>query len=247
MNSDINTTNISDISLKQAARIAGIAYLMVFVVAIFANGFALDKLIVLGDVTTTINNIIANETLFRLGITSWIIVMVFDAVVAWALYIFLKPVNKSLSLLAAWFRLIFVVIFGVSLINHFSVLELLSGSEYLAVFDTNHLHAQAIALLYKYNFGVHVSFLFFGIHIFFLGYLVLNSGYVPKTLGIMLIVASIGYLIDSFGNFLSPSYANNETLFIIFVAVPAVISELSLTLWLLFIRSKSSSTTRIAD
>lgn len=233
MNAKSNSSNFSDITLRQAAGIAGLGYLMVFAVSILANSFSLGKLIVLGDVTATTSNIVENEALFRFGIAGWLIVIIFDAIVAWALYILLKPVNKSLSLLTAWFRLMFVVIFGVSIINQFSVLELVNGSKYLAVFETRQLHAHAMELLYRHDFGVHVAFIFFGIHIFFLGYLTFNSGYIPKILGIMLMVTSIGYLIDSFGNFISPGYANSEILFTIFVAVPGVISEFSLTLWLL--------------
>ncbi len=79
-----------------------------------------------------------------------------------------------------------------------------------------------------------MSFVFFGLHIFFLGYLIFKSDYIPKILGVFLIVASLGYLIDSFGNFISSSYASNERIFLLVVAVPAIISELSLTFWLLF-------------
>jgi len=161
-------------------------------------------------------------------------VIAFDALVAWALYILFKPTNKSLSLLSALFRIIFVVIFGYSFIDYFSVLQLFSGADYLKVFEISQLQAQAMLLINAQDYAMHLSFFFFGLHIFILGYLILKSGYVPKFLGFLLIVASCGYLIDSFGNFLSSSYANNESLFIVFVAVPAVISEFSLTIWLLF-------------
>ena len=226
-------SSVPDISLRKAARIAGIAYLLVFVVSILANSFALQKLVVLGDATTTANNIAAHETLFRLGIAGWMIVLACDAVAAWGLYVFLKPVNRSLSLLAAWFRLIFVAVLVVSFAGHFSVLELLNGPQYLTGIDANHLRAQAMQLLQRHEFNVHAGFLFFGIHILLLGYLAFRSGYVPKILGILLLIASVGYLIDSFGNFVSPAYANNPTYFVIFVGVPAVISELFLTVWLL--------------
>ncbi len=224
----------NEISLRKAAIIAGFGYLMVFLVSILGTSFALDKLIVLGDAVTTSNNIMANKSLFRFGITCWIIVIAFDALVAWALYILFKPTNKSLSLLSALFRIIFVVIFGYSFIDYFSVLQLFSGADYLKVFEISQLQAQAMLLINAQDYAMHLSFFFFGLHIFILGYLILKSGYVPKFLGFLLIVASCGYLIDSFGNFLSSSYANNESLFIVFVAVPAVISEFSLTIWLLF-------------
>lgn len=241
MNSEQKTASIIEISLRNAARIAGFGYLMVFILGIFGNFFVFEKLIIPGDAVTTANNIIANESLFRFGIASWVIVITFDALVAWALYILLKPINKSLSLLAAWFRLVFVAIFGYSFVDYFSVLQLFSSADYLKVFETNQLQAQAMLLLNTHNFAVHISYVFFGLHIFLLGYLILKSGYIPKILGILLIVASCGYLINSFGNFLSPSYANNKTAFLLFVGVPAFVSELSLTFWLLFKGGKGST------
>jgi hypothetical protein len=234
MNSEQKTASIIEISLRNAARIAGFGYLMVFILGIFGNFFVFEKLIVSGDAVTTANNIIANKSLFRFGIASWVIVITFDALVAWALYILLKPVNKNLSLLAAWFRLVFVAIFGYSFVNYFSVLQLFSGAEYLKVFETNQLQSQAMLLLNTHNFAVNISYVFFGLHIFLLGYLILKSEYIPRIIGIFLLIASCGYLINCFGNFLSSAYANNKTVFLVFVAIPAMISELSLTLWLLF-------------
>jgi Domain of unknown function (DUF4386) len=233
MNSAKKTATSTGISSRDASRIAGFGYLMIFILGIFGN-IIFGKLIVPDDAVTTANNIIANKSLFQLGIASWLIVIVFDALVAWALYVLLKPINRNLSLLAAWFRLVFVAIFGYSFVDYFSALQLFTGADYLKVFETNQLQAQAMLLLNTHNFAVHISYVFFGFHIFLLGYIILKSGYIPRILGIFLIIASCGYLIDSFGNFLSPGYANNKTSFFVFVAVPAIISELSLTLWLLF-------------
>ena len=223
----------NEISLRKAAIIAGVAYLMIFLVSILGNSFALDKLIIMGDAVMTSNNIIAHKSLFRLGITCWLVVIVFDALVAWALYLLLKPINKSLSLLSAWFRIIFVVIFAYSFIELNSVLQLFSGADYLEVFEMSQQQAKAMLLINKHDSAMHLSFIFFGLHIFVLGYLILKSEYIPKFLGFLLVVASCGYLIDSFGNFISSGYASNETLFYVFVAVPAMISEFSLTIWLL--------------
>ena len=226
------TNPIADISQRKAALIAGLGYLIVFVISIPANFW--EGLVVQGDAATTASNIIANELIFRIGIASWLIVLIADALVAWALYIFLKPVNKSLSLLAAWFRLVYVAIFGITLLNLFVVLQLSRGTDYLSVFGTDQLQAQMMLFLTAYDFGVVISFVFFGLHIFLLGYLILKSNYIPKILGVLLIVASIGYQINSFANVLLPNVANYEaTLFIVTVAVPAIISEFLLTLWLL--------------
>jgi Domain of unknown function (DUF4386) len=235
-----NSTSV-EISLRNASIIAGFGYLMIFIFSIFANFFVFEKLIVSGDAATIANNIIVHESLFRFGITSWLIVIVFDALVAWALYIFLKPVNKSLSFLAALFRLVFVAIFGYSFVNYFSILQLFSGADYLKAFQQNQLQAQTMLLLNSHYYAVNISYVFFGLHIFLLGYLILKSGYIPRMIGILLLVASCGYLINSFGNFLSSAYKNNSSAFLIFVGGPALVSELSLTIWLLFKGRKASA------
>ncbi|MCH8074696.1 MAG: DUF4386 domain-containing protein [SAR324 cluster bacterium] len=219
-------------SPRQAALIAGFAYLAVFIVATFAQ-FALDKIIVQGDAAATAKNIMDSGLLFRLGISGWIIVLLIDAVVAWALYLFLKPVNDGLALLAAWFRLLFVAIFAGSFFNLFAVMELLSGTGNLAAIEPVQLHAQITPFLAAYDIAVHISFVPFGLHILVVGYLIFKSGSMPRILGILLMVAAAGYQIDSFGNFISSAYGANEINFIIFVAIPAVVSELWLTLWLL--------------
>lgn len=220
------TNRIADISLRKAAIVAGFGLLIMIIPAIFANFFVLASLIVPGDAATTANNIMANELLFRTAICSFIIVIILDLVVAWALYVFLKQVNKSLSLLAAWFRLVYATIFGISLLNLFFVLQLLSGADYLTVFETAQLHAQVMLFLNAFDYGWHIGFVFFGLHLFVLGYLVFKSGYIPRILGVLLIIASLGYLIDSFGKFLLPNYDATISLF-------TFIGELIFPFWLL--------------
>ncbi len=122
----------------------------------------------LGDTVTTANNIIANESLFRFGIACWFIVIVFDAIVAWALYFLLKPTNKNLSLLSAWFRLVFVAIFAYSFIDYFSALQLLSGEDYLKVFEENQLQALSMLLINTQDYAMHLSFVFLAFISFYL-------------------------------------------------------------------------------
>ena len=221
---------IADISLRKAAIVAGLALLIMLIPAVFANYFVLNSLIVPGDAATTVNNIMANELSFRIGICSFIIVIILDVVVAWALYVLLKPVNKSLSLLTAWFRLVYAAIFGIALANLLSVVLLLSGSDYLTVFETNQLHAQGMLFLNAFSYTWDIGGVFFGFHLFILGYLVFKLGYssyIPRILGVLLIIASFGYLIDSFGEFLLPDYDAN-------IAQFTFIGELLLAFWLLF-------------
>ncbi len=223
----------ADISLRQAAIVAGFGYLIIFILGISANFFVLQNLIVPEDAAATVNNIMANEWQFRLSILGFIIMVIFDVVVAWALYVLLKPVNSSISLLAAWFRLVNATIFGIALYNLFSVLQLLGDANYLTGLETGQLQAHVMLFLGAFNYTWLIGLIFFGFHLFVLGYLILRSGYIPGILGALLVIASLGYLIDSFANFLLPGYADYETIFMLIVVVPGVIGELSLTLWLL--------------
>lgn len=145
------TESIVDISLRKAAIIAGFSYLIIFILGIFANFFILESLIVPEDAVTTATNILANNEQFRLGILSFTIMVIFDVIVTWALYIFLKPVNRSLSLLAAWLRLVNATIFGVALYNLLSVLELSGAAEYLTAFGTAQLQVQMMLFLNAFN------------------------------------------------------------------------------------------------
>ena len=223
-------TDIADVSLRQAAVFAGLGYLIVFIFG-FAN-IRREKLTVRGDAATTASNIVASESRFRAGTASWIVVLVADVVVAWALYVFLKPVSESLSLLTAWVRLVYVAIAAMAVVNLLSAVGLLTDADESEGFRADQRNAQAMLFLRSYDFGFNVGFVFFGLHILGLGYLIVRSDYIPTVLGVLLIVASVAYLIDSFACFLSSSYGSNEAHSLVF-AIPAIISELSLTVWLL--------------
>ncbi len=222
------TNRTADTSMRSAALVAGFGYLIIFVFGIFA--FALEGLIVAGDAAATALNISASESSFRAGIASALIVLVADLVVGWALYIYLKPVSKSISLLTAWLRLIYVAVAASAFVGLFAVSTILIGG---TVFELGELDALTALFLNSYQYGFNVGFVFFGLHILGLGYLIWKSDYVPRVLGVLLIIAALGYQIDSFASLISSSYANNDTLFVVFVAVPAIVSEFALTLWLL--------------
>jgi len=231
VNSTKKTAGITHISLRKAAIIAGLGYLAIFIFGFYTDFAGL----VSGDATASANNILANEVLFRSGIASWLIVFIADVVVAWALYVLLIPVNKSLSLLAAWLRLIYTAMAGVFLLNVLIALQLSKGADYLTVFTADQLQAQVILFLNVWWDGTTlISWVFFGLHVFVLGYLILKSSYIPRVLGVLLIVASIGYQINSFATFLLPNIANSAGILLAVTIMPAIIAEFSLTIWLLF-------------
>ena len=249
MNPDKNvekTNRNGEVSLRTAALIAGFGLLIMFFAAIFANFFVIEGLIVPGDAETTVNNIMANQLLFRFGIVNFLIVLVCDVLVAWALYVFFKPASPSISVLAAWLRLVYTAIFGAAMFGLVVVLRLLSSADLLAAFEPAQLQAQVMLFLSAFDYGWLFSLVFFGVHLFVLGFLVFRSGYAPKLLGILLIISSFGYLADSFAQFLLPNYASYKSIFLIIVAVPGIIGELSLCFWLLFKGGKNQPSGRIS-
>ena len=227
-------TNTLEISQQRAARIAGVGYLLIIFLAIFAEFFVRTALIIPGDATATARNIIDNEMQYRLGIVSWIVVVICDIFVAWALYLLFKPVNKSLSLITMLFRLIYIAIKGASLIYFMMALQMILGAESYSAIDEAQRFSQALLYLNAHNSGFLIGLVFFGIHCFLLGCLVYQSSFFPKFLGVLLMLACVGYLIDSFANFIMPNYMDYQSMFLLIVAVPAFIGEVLFCLWLLF-------------
>jgi hypothetical protein len=222
-----------DTSQRRVARVAGVLYLVIIVTGIFAEFFIRQSLKVPGDATATATNIMASEGLFRVGIAADLIMILSDVALALAFYVLLKPVSQPLSLLAALFRLGQATILGINLLNLFFALQLLSGADYLTAFSADQLHTMALVFLNAHSTGYSLAMVLFALSLLVLGYLVFKSGYIPKILGILLIVASVGYLIDSFASFLLPNYKAYETIFVLVVFLPAFIGELAMCLWLL--------------
>jgi hypothetical protein len=233
---------IAETSPRRAARIAGFANLIVFVLAIFANFFVVEGLIEPGDAAATAANIMDSEGLFRSGLVAFTVVFVLDLVITWALYVFFKTVNRDLSMLAALFRLVYTVLLGVALIGFFLVLQLVSGAGYLSVFESGQLDAQVMLSLDVFNYGWLIGLVCFGVHLILLGYLILKSGFIPRVLGILLILAGAGYVIDTFANALLANYDDYATVFLLIVAVPSVVGELAFTIWLLWRGGKAHQT-----
>ncbi len=203
----------------------------------FAN-VSRTTLIVWGDAKATANHILAAEGLFRSGFVSDVVAGVLFLLAAWALYVLLKPVNKNIALLFLLLNLGGVAVQCLNMLNLFSATLLLSGADYLKVFPTEQLQTVAMVFLDLYKNGFMIAQFFFGAWLFPLGYLVFKSGYLPKVLGIILMVECFGWLIYPFQFFLFPAY---EVLTYLSFAV-GFIGEFGLTLWLLIMGAKDQPT-----
>lgn len=227
------TTSMADVSPRRAASIAGLAYLALFVLALFANFVVREGLIESGDAAATAANIADSEGLFRAGIVAFLVVFVLDVVIAWALYIFFKAVSVDVSLLSAWFRLVYTVFLGVALIFSFLVLDLVSGADSLGAFERGQLDAQTVLFLDAFDYAWLIGLACFGVHLVLMGLLMIRSGSMPKLIAYLLIAAGVAYVADTLANALLANYDDVEDVFLAIVAVPSVIGELSLTIWLL--------------
>jgi hypothetical protein len=216
-------------SINKTARLAGILYLIIAISGGFAFFVASSSLIVPGEATATANNIMASEQLYRIGLVSWSIVLISELVLSVLLYVIFLPTSKTLALIMMISRLAMTTIQGINLLNYSIPLLLLSGADYIKVIAPDQLHALAMFYLQAYNFGDFIWQIFFGLHLFILGYLVYKSGYIPRILGALLVFGSLVYLLQSFGNFLFPEFEEILAMIVLLTIIP----ELLFTFWLL--------------
>lgn len=191
-------------TLKTTARIAGLLMLVLVALAPFSMLYVPSTLIVPGDAVTTANNIVSSAPMFRLAMASDAVIFLVEIALCALVYTLVRPVNKTLALIAVFARLAMTIIQGLNLLNHFIVLLLLSGAGSLTALAPPQLHALVSLFLGAHEAGVLIWGMFFGLHLLLLGYLVYRSGYLPKVIGGLLVFVGLVYLAQSFGNILLP-------------------------------------------
>lgn len=224
------TSRSPESSPQTYARVGGILYLFIFVGALFGEGFVRGSLIVLRDPAATAHNILGSETLFRVGLAGEMLTCVCDVTLAMILYVLLRPVSRNLALLGAFFRLTFVAIYGVAKLFEIVALVALGGTDYLKAFEPPQLHDLAYLALKTHSLGYGASLLFFGFCCIVFGYLIQQSGYLPRILGALLVIGGVGYVVFSLAQMLAPDFTG-KYLFP-WIMLPAFFGELGLALWL---------------
>jgi hypothetical protein len=220
-------------SPRRLARTAGALYLINIVLGAFAIGVVPAIIAVGPDAAATLHNIQAHELLYRLGLTAHVVVTVTNVPLALIFYELFKVVNRKLALLDAFFILVATAIEASGLLHQFAPLVLL-GSGPSASAPASQLQ-QALAYvpggaLSGIDYGIHT--VFFGLDIVIFAYLVLRSTFLPRAIGVLLVVDGLAYLLYSFADFLAPGFAAQ---LVPWIQLPALLGEGSLCLWLLVV------------
>src|SRR5438477_2398272 len=216
-------------STKKQARFAGLLYLLASIPAPFALIYVPGKLIVFGDATATASHIRNSQTLFRLGIASELLGFIIFIFVVLALYRLFKGVNEKHALAMAILLLVSIPISLLNVLNDIAALILVSGADFLSVFDKGQLDALAYLFLRLHGQGFVVAQIFWGLWLFPFGILVIRSGFIPRFLGVLLFIAGFGNLASSFASLLLPPYAHLVDQF----ANVLTAAELPIIFWLL--------------
>ncbi|MFD9466722.1 DUF4386 domain-containing protein [Streptomyces sp. NPDC060027] len=206
--------------------VAGLGLLGMTVVSAFSFS-VFSNLVVAGDATRTARAIGDHELLFRALTCGFLIVAVLDVVVAWALYVLLAPVDRNVALLSASLRVVYAAVFAAVLGHLLAAVRLLTDTTAQDAFDTRQVDAQALASVNAFKDGWDAALVIFGLHLLVLGHLVLRSGYIPRMLGVLLMIASLGYVVDGLGRCLSRGYGAN-------VSGYTFVGEALLMVWLLW-------------
>jgi hypothetical protein len=217
-------------SPRLRARAAGFFNLMAILTGVFAQAAVRDTLVVSGDAAATAHNILASESLYRMGFAADLIGVASYVAVTLLLFELLAPVSWNVSLLAAFFSLVGCATLAVDSLAHLAALLLLNGPHYLAAFGASQLQAMALFSLRLHTEGYIVGEVFFGIYCILLGWLIFRSTFLPRAIGVLMAIEGFCNLVNSFAHFLSPPFAE---LISGYALLPGLLGEGSLTLWLL--------------
>jgi hypothetical protein len=215
-------------TIENPGRFAGLLYVVTSVFGFFAMGYVPGKLIVQGDAATTANNISASETLFRLGIASQLIGMAGFIFVALALYELFKGVDRRQAALMVILIVVSIPVAFLNEVNSMAALLLVRGADFLSVFEKDQREALAMLFLDLHGRGLVFSELFWGLWLFPLGRLVYKSRFLPRFLGVWLVLAGFAWVILCFTGILLPQSADQLNTYF----QPVILGEIAFMLWL---------------
>jgi hypothetical protein len=216
---------------KATARVAGIAYLAIIVLAPFSQMFVRAGAIVRGDSAATAANILAAEPLWRLAFTAELVTVTADTTVAVLLYVLLRPVGRTIALLGAVFQLVMVALQSLKALFHLLPLILLdAGDTFLTNFSAEQLQDLSYLSLRVHGEIYDIMLFLFGVHCLLVGWLIAHATFMPRIFGWLMMIAGICYIFNMIAGVLAADFA--RTLYP-WILLPALLAEFGLTLWLL--------------
>jgi hypothetical protein len=220
-------------SVNTTSRIAGLLYLGVVLTGIFSLMYVPSKLIVSGDANSTYQNITTSEPLFRLWIVSGLLCYTFFLFLPLILYKLFKPVHENYAKIMVLLGVMSVPIFFLNVQNLFNVLSLIVGNKNQYGLSNEQIQTQIMLYLNQYNNGMRIVHIFSGFWLFPFGFLVYKSNFLPKILGVLLMLGCFGYLINFLGQTLFLNYS--KTGISSYISLPASVGEIGICLWLLIV------------
>jgi len=224
-------------SNKKTARKAGLLYLSIVITGIFSLMYVPSKLIIWDNAAATFNNVIVQESLFRFGIVSGLLCYTCFLFLPLVLYRLLSPVNENYAKFMVLLAAVSVPMFFINAQNQFNILSLVNND--IKISYVEETQSQVLLYFNQYNNGLRLIHIFSGLWLFPFGYLVFKSDFLPKVLGILLILGCFGYLINFLGNTLFPMYSKLGVS--TYVSLPASIGEIGICLWFLIVGVKEKN------
>lgn len=215
---------------RLVARVGGVLYLIIIVLGALGEAVVRGSIVVPGNAGATAANLRSMEWLWRLGVAAEAVLLTCAIALALILYVLLRPVSRDLALVAVFFNLVCIAIEGVSAVSLAGALPPVTTAAYVNAFTPQQLDVIAMLSIRSHTAGFGMALIFFGVECVILGYLIFRSAYMPRSVGVLMQVAGICYVINSFALLLSPPLSR---LLFPTILIPSLIAELSLALWLL--------------
>lgn len=228
----MNSFSTFDQSQNKAAKTAGLAFLLAIVIVVVANYGINFRLIVPNNAVDTARNILAHETLFRLNIACNLIYVANIVVLLASLYVVLSPINRNLALMAAFCRLIFALMWGLTALDSLGALRLLGNAAYLPVFRADQLQTLARLHLTSSFDAYYVGLPFWGLASTICSYLLLKSSYISRGIAYFGMITSVWCVFCAFAFIVFPRFSSSVNAY--WFDMPLVIFEMALGFWLLF-------------
>ena len=215
---------------RLVARVGGVLYLVIIVLGALGEGVVRGSIVVSGNASATAANLKSMEWLWRLGVAGEVVLLACATALAVILYVLLRGVGPSLALAAVCFNLVCITIEGVAAVSLAAALHPLGSAPYANAFTPEQINAMAMLSIRSHTTGFGIALVFFGVECLILGYLIHRSGFMPRTIGVLMGIAGVCYLINSFALLLSPPLSSR-----LFPAIlmPSLVAEVSFALWLL--------------